>query len=185
MDGDIQTYGRIQTYGGIQTYSGCIQKYWAIQTNGGVQTWRGTSKHVGGFQTYRGHPNIKGASKMWVVSKNMGASKHTVGASKHMGPYGHPLVCQSMLSLCCVCMGHPNIIKTYRGSSKHMLGVSKHMGCLNIQGAFLHAFLSCEAGFATSIIVQFHQHLVISLTKVIICMLVDTHLKYHYVKDQL
>ena len=55
-----------------------------------------------------------------------------------------------MLSLCCVCTGHPNIIKTYRGSSKHMLGVSKHIRCPNIQGAFLHAFLSCEAGFATS-----------------------------------
>ena len=55
-----------------------------------------------------------------------------------------------MLSLCCVCMGHPNIIKTCRGSSKHMLGVSKHMGCPNIQGAFLHAFLSCKVGFATS-----------------------------------
>ena len=26
---------------------------------------------------------------MWVVSKHMGASKHTVGASKHMG---HPNV---------------------------------------------------------------------------------------------
>ena len=32
-----------------------------------------------------------------------------------------------------------------------MLGMSKHMGCPNIQGAFLHAFLSHKAGFSTSI----------------------------------
>ena len=128
----------IQTYGGIQTYSGCIQKYWAIQTNGGVQTWRGTSKHVG-------VSNIQGTSKHKRGIQNVGGVQtyggiktysrciQTYGAFKCMGTYGHPLVSQSMLSLCCVCTGHPNIIKIYWGSSKHVRGVqtyrvSKHTG---------------------------------------------------------
>ena len=118
----------------------------------------------GDIQTYRGFPNIQGTSKHKRGIQNVvgvqtyGGIKtyskciQTYGASKCMGTYGHPLVSQSMLSLCCVCMGHPNIIKTYRGSSKHMLGVSKQMGCPNIQGAFLHAFLPHKVGFATSIV---------------------------------
>ena len=116
----------------------------------------------GDIQTCRGFPNIQGASKHKRGIQNVGGVQtyggiktysrciQTYGPSKCMGTYGHPLVSQSMLSLCCVCTGHPNIIKTYKGSSKHMLGVSKQMGCPNIQGAFLHAFLSREAGFATS-----------------------------------
>ena len=120
----------------------------------------------GDIQTCRGFPNIQGASKHKRGIQNVvgvqtyGGIKtysrciQTYGASKCMGTYGHPLVSQSMLSLCCVCTGHPNIIKTYRGSSKHMLGVSKQMGCPNIQGAFLHAFLSHKAGFATGALLE-------------------------------
>ena len=58
--------------------------------------------------------------------------------------------------------GHPNIIKTYRGHPNISGGVQtcgaiqtyaghpNIRGCPNIQGAFLHAFLSHKVGFATS-----------------------------------
>ena len=78
----------------------------------GVQIYRGHPNIQGGIktyagvQTYRGHPNIKGTSKLWVVSKHMGASKHTGGIQTY-GVEG---------------------IQIYRWSSKHTVGVSKHIG---------------------------------------------------------
>ena len=89
-------------------------------------THMGASKHGGcpnmrGIQTYRGNPNVWG----------------------HMD---NPLVWQSMLSLCCVCMGaskhYPNIqgvskhvaIQTYRGCIKTYGGIQTYRGCPNIKG---------------------------------------------------
>ena len=103
----IQTYRGVQTYGGIQTYRGCPN----IQV---------ASKH-------RGHQNILGVSTHGGIQTYRGPSKH-VGTVQMYGAYGHLLVCQSMLSLCCVFtggiqtssnhIGHPNIW----GASKHTYG---------------------------------------------------------------
>ena len=111
----------------------------------GASKYIGPSKQMecpnmeGDIQTCRGFPNIQGASKHKRGIQNVGGVQtyggiktysrciQTYGASKCMGTYGHPLVWQSMLSLCCVCTGHPNISKHTEGHPKHMLGVSKHM----------------------------------------------------------
>ena len=65
-----------------------------------------------------------------------------------------PSICLAApcMSGCCQMYG---VIQRYEGHP-NIWGVSKHTGkhpniwgCPNIQGAFLHAFLSCKAGFAT------------------------------------
>ena len=138
--GGTQTYGGHPNIQGVSKHGGTSDhtegskwgkpNIWTTSKHtGGVQTC-GASDHTegskqGGTQTYRGIPTHG-------VSKHIGASKHTgdhpniwwhpniwqqlniQGASKCMGAYGHPLVWQSMLYLCCLCTGG---IQT---SSKHM-----------------------------------------------------------------
>ena len=120
------------------------------------------SKHMGDIQTYKRHPNICGGVQRYGAIQThrghpniQGASKH-MGASKCIGAYGHPLSLIKYAFLCCVCTGgiqtsskQTGSIQTYVGVSKHM-GASKNMGASKLTGAFPHAFLSREAGFATS-----------------------------------
>ena len=82
---------------GVSKHTGGMQSY------GGIQTY-GVPKHMGAYRhpfsltkhavfvlcMYRGHPNIWGHTNIWVVSKPMGACKHTGGVQMY-GTYRHPL----------------------------------------------------------------------------------------------
>ena len=155
----IQTYRvskhmrGVKHMAGVQTYGGCPDIPWHPNMWGSPNLW-GSSKHMGvskheGYPYMLGCPNILGASKhMQVVSKQMGhpnigvskyvASKHrdvqTWGASKHTGGIQTYGVVQAY-------GGHPNI----------QVGIQAYWGDPNIEGAFLHAFLSCKVGFATNL----------------------------------
>ena len=95
----------------------------------GIQT---SSKHTGGLQTY--------------------GSVQTYGGIQMYWAYGHPLsLIKHVFFVLCMYKRHPNIwgIQTYGGIQTYAEH-SNIWGCPNIQGEFLHAFLSHEVGFATS-----------------------------------
>ena len=171
--GGVQTYRGIKHTRGIQTYQGHPNIQAAIKTYGCIQTY-------GGIQAYKGHPNIQGASKcmgayghplsltkyaffvLYMYSRYPNIIQTYMGASKHMGDIQHTGGIQTY-------GGHPNIqgaskymgaVQTYGGIQTYA-GHSNIWGCPNIQGAFLHAFLSHKAGFGTSLSEsQYHQLMV-------------------------
>ena len=159
----IQTYGSVQTCEGhltikriVQTGGhpniqghpnivGTIQTYRGIHAYGDVQTY-GASKHTGDHPNIWHHLNIQGASKcMEDIWTPLSLTKHALFLlfiyRGHPNAWVHmdTLVWQSMLSLCCVCMGeskhHTNIwgcpsiqeASKHRGAPKYM-GVCKHKG---------------------------------------------------------
>ena len=68
---------------------------------------------------------------MWAHPNNWG--------SQIYGAYGHLLVSQSMLSLCCVCTGGIQTSSKHMEASKHMgalkhMGTSKQLGQSNVWG---------------------------------------------------
>ena len=125
------TYGVNQTYREASKHTAGASKYNGWCPNiGGIQTWV-VSKHGG-------HANIQGVSKHMGASECRVAYGHPISVTKHAffvllmyrghpDVWGHmdtPFIWQSMLSLCCVCMGaskHTGGVQTY-GASKHTGG---------------------------------------------------------------
>ena len=142
--GVIQTYGWCPNMEGMQTYRGC-PNIGAFKHTGAIQTYR-VHPHIWGHPNVWGHMDTSVVwhsmlSTCCVCTGCIQTSpKHTAGYSNiggiqlyggpnmrgiqtymgHPNVWGHmhtPLVWQSMLSLCCVCMGaskHTGGVQTYR-----------------------------------------------------------------------
>ena len=149
---------------GIQTYQRASKHMGASKHTGDHPNIWGASKHIVGILMYEGiwtptwsdkacflcvvyvqqlsehHQNIQGASEHRRASKYMGQSKHTGGCLNILG-------CPNIQEA----SKHTGGIQTYVGCL-NIWKASKYLGCPNIQGAFLHVFLSHKVAFATSTI---------------------------------